>query len=101
MTPEGKVVKWLRDKLKSLYPSLVYLKYPAGEFGRAGVSDLILSIKGFSVFIEVKAEGGKVTLIQQLFLDEVNSKGALGLACIGKDEKIFELIDGHINKLKA
>jgi hypothetical protein len=52
------------------------VKYPGGTYGRKGVPDLILSVKGRFLAIEVKKPGGKTSQIQLLEQEKIRSTGS-------------------------
>jgi uncharacterized protein involved in tellurium resistance len=97
-TPEGKVVIWLKTQLQKRYGDrAIVVRYNAGRFGIKGVSDFIVSIDGYAIFIEVKAPNGKPTALQLAFLAQCNNACALGLICKGKDELIFQRINEYLH----
>lgn len=58
----------------------------------AGMSDIIGCLWGGRFLaIEVKKKGGKVSPLQQAFLDEVNDNGGLGFVAYSLDEVIKKL----------
>jgi len=95
---EMAVHTWLRAQMKKRYgKQQIYIKSPPGIYSsRRGISDFVWCVKGMFIAIEVKSPIGKITLIQQNFLDEVDAAGGLGLCCVGKDESIFQKIDDWI-----
>lgn len=56
---QTKILRWA-EKLEKVW----IVKYPGGTYGRKGVPDLILSVKGRFLAIEVKKPGGKPTELQ-------------------------------------
>ena len=58
---QTKILRWA-EKI----PEVWIVKYPGGTYGRKGVPDLILSVKGRFLAIEVKKPGGKPSQIQLL-----------------------------------
>lgn len=92
-TPEGKVKDWLIRELRKRYAQFWYYKAPGGIYGRAGVPDLLCSINGYFVAIEVKTKKGQITRLQQIELDKLEAAGAFTTVCYGKDEQVFDHID--------
>lgn len=96
-TPENivkrKITKWLKDT----WPDIFIFKYPAGMFGSTGIADLIMSINGLFVAIEVKTPKGKVTKLQMKSLKEVQKSGGIAVLIYGYDiaklEKLKAIID--------
>ena len=97
---EMAVHTWLREQMKKRYGKRqVYIKAPAGVYSsRRGISDFIFCVDGYFIAIEVKSPTGKITMIQQQFLDEVEEAGGRGLLLVGKDETIFDKIDNWIDR---
>lgn len=76
-TPEGKV----KDKVKEILATLgaYYVMPQTGGFGNSGVPDILCCLNGRFVGIECKANGGKVTRLQQSHLDEIEMRGGVSL----------------------
>jgi hypothetical protein len=72
-TPEAKV----KDQIKKiLNEHNIYYAMPHGAgFGNAGVPDFLCCWKGKFLAIEAKANGGKVTALQQKNLHDVELSG--------------------------
>jgi len=91
MTPEGKVKKKVTDMLKKY--GIYYFSPLSGGFGKSGVPDIILCVKGRFVGVECKAGGGQVTALQQAQMDKIKKAG--GYACVVRDDmdvKCLELL---------
>lgn len=59
----------------------------------AGMSDIIGCLWGGRFLaIEVKKKGGKVSPLQQAFLDEVNANGGLGFVAYSLDD-VIKMLD--------
>lgn len=77
MTPEAKVKKKVRLVLTQLN---CYFFFPAtGGYGRSGVPDVVACVKGRFVGIECKANGGKVTALQQQNLKDIELNGGASI----------------------
>ena len=76
-TPEGAV----KDKVKLILASLgaYYVMPQTGGFGNSGIPDILCCLNGRFVGIECKANGGKVTRLQQSHLDEIEMRGGVAL----------------------
>ena len=68
---QTKILRWA-EKISEVW----IVKYPGGTYGRKGVPDLILSVKGRFLAIEVKKPGGKPSQIQLLEREKIRSTGS-------------------------
>ena len=68
---QTKILRWAEKT-----PEVWIVKYPGGTYGRKGVPDLILSVKGRFLAIEVKKPGGKPSQIQLLEQGKIRSTGS-------------------------
>lgn len=61
-----KAEKRFETKIKNYLDSkgIYYVKYFANRMTRSGIPDLISTVNGYSVWIEVKAENGRPTELQ-------------------------------------
>ena len=76
-TPESKVkakVKLVLNMLGAYYTSPL-----TGGFGNSGVPDILCCYNGWFIGIECKANGGKVTRLQQMHLDDIERQGGIAL----------------------
>lgn len=76
-TPESKVKKKVRLILDAI--GAYYVFPQTGGFGNSGMPDILCCINGRFVGIECKANGGKVTRLQQSHLDEIEMRGGVAL----------------------
>jgi len=76
-TPESKV----KAKVKLVLATLgAYYTSPlTGGFGNSGVPDILCCYNGWFIGIECKANGGKVTRLQQMHLDDIERQGGIAL----------------------
>jgi len=76
-TPEGKV----KDKVKEILATLgaYYVMPQTGGFGNSGIPDILCCLNGWFVGIECKANGGKLTRLQQFHLDEIERQGGIAM----------------------
>jgi len=73
MTPEAKVKKKVKEFLKSVD---AYYVMPIGTgFGNSGAPDFIACVRGRFIGIECKANGNRVTALQQDNLDRIEQSG--------------------------
>lgn len=87
-TPEGAVLKQIRAYLEAA--GCVVIRFDNGgrtigmgrrvPSGNKGVSDLIVCTpRGRFAAVEVKAPGGKPTVDQERFLEDVRNRGGIGI----------------------
>ena len=88
-TPEGKV----KDKIKKILKAHnIYYAMPHGAgFGNAGVPDFLCCVEGNFVAIEAKASEGKVTLLQQKNLNDIEASGGMAWVINENNILMFEL----------
>jgi hypothetical protein len=90
---EAKVKQWLRQQIKKRYPDAWKYWAPGGRYSRKAVPDLIMSIDGLFISIEVKRVSGRPTQMQIIELDKIAKSGALAILLHGRNERVFKLID--------
>ncbi len=94
MTPEAKVKKKVVDILKTVG---AYYFFPAtGGFGRSGVPDIIVCLKGQFIGLECKAGNNKPTALQERELQRIVDAG--GRAFVINESNIDRLAP-HLIKL--
>ena len=76
---EKEVVDSIKEYLQTI-PNLFFWKEHGGQFGTAGIPDLIVCYKGRFIALEVKRPGGKPTLLQKITLNKIEK--AKGIAKI-------------------
>ena len=89
---QTKILRWA-EKL----PEVWIVKYPGGTYGRKGVPDLLLSVKGKFLAIEVKKPGGKPSQIQLLEQAKIRMTGSRSEIVETVDEAkkiILEVLNG-------
>ena len=87
MTPEAKVKKKVVDLLKA---AGAYYFFPAtGGFGRSGVPDIVVCLKGQFIGIECKAGNNKTTALQENELQKIRDAG--GNAFVVNEDKLKHL----------
>lgn len=70
---ENKVKRWLRGK------SIYYFKYFGNTYSTAGILDLTLCVNGRFVGVELKAEKGKVSPLQQYNIELIKKCGGIAM----------------------
>lgn len=75
-TPEGRVKAKLDKLLKSYGDELFYFSPQAGPYGRAGIPDRIVCVRGYFLGIEVKKDhAAKPTPLQEKCMLDINKAG--------------------------
>jgi hypothetical protein len=87
-TPEGKVKRKVKEELASL--GAYYVMPLTGGFGNSGIPDILCCFNGWFIGIECKANGGKVTRLQQTHLDEIEMRGGISLVVDEHNVKILK-----------
>lgn len=83
MTPEGKVKAEVKAMLKELG---IWYCMPMGQlFGKAGVPDFLVCVRGRFVGIETKAATGKVTALQKMEGEKIEKSGGKWLVVYPTD----------------
>ena len=97
-TPEGKV----KDKIKSIldkYGDEIYYFSPmTGGYGRSGVPDIVISVRGRFVAVECKTTGNKPTALQLKNLEGIVRSGGYAYVIDETSVGLFALtVDQLIN----
>ena len=88
---EKDVIDSIKEYLQTI-PNLFFWKEHGGQFGTAGIPDLIVCYKGRFIAFEVKRPGGKPTLLQKLTLNKIErAKGIARL--VTNVEQVREVIE--------
>jgi len=96
MTPEGKVKAAVRKILDA--EGVYYFSPAANGYGRAGIPDIICCVQGFFLAIELKANKGKTTALQDREIAAINAQG--GQAMVVNENNINEVKE-NIQWIKA
>lgn len=98
---ESVVQDWVKLQLTKKYGKDLYLfKVPQGPYAsKRGVPDLVMSIKGLFVAIEVKTEHGKLTALQDHEIKKIREAGGLAFVIHGKSIPSIEGIFGEIERV--
>jgi hypothetical protein len=88
-TPEGRV----KDKIKKILKAHdIYYAMPHGAgFGSAGVPDFLCCVNGEFIGVEAKANGGKVTALQQKNLSAIEASGGMAWVVDESNIDVFKL----------
>lgn len=96
-TPEGAVKNWIKTEILKKYPEAYVYVTHVGQYGKRGVPDLVMCIKGLFVAIEVKTDKGKVTALQELEGRRIEKAGGIFGVMYGRNvdqlEEMYETIE--------
>lgn len=96
-TPEGAVKNWIKEQISKRYPDCYIYVTHIGQYGKRGVPDLVMCIKGLFVCVEVKTVQGKLTELQSLEGKRIEEAGGIWMAIYGRNtdamEELYEAID--------
>lgn len=70
---ENKVKRWLKSK------NIYHFKYFGNAFSTAGVLDLTLCVNGRFVGVELKAEKGKTSPLQDAHIQQIENSGGIAI----------------------
>lgn len=70
---ENKVKRWLKSK------NIYHFKYFGNAFSTAGVPDLCLCVNGKFVAVELKAEKGKTSPLQDAHIEAIHNSGGIAI----------------------
>lgn len=88
---EQEIVDSIKKYLQTI-PNLFFWKEHGGQFGTAGIPDLIVCYKGKFIAFECKRPGGKPTLLQKITMNKIEK--AKGIARIVTSvEEVREVIE--------
>ena len=95
---EADVQLWVKQYLQKAFPDTLYIfKVPQGQYtSRRGIPDLVASIEGKFVAIEVKMGNGRLTKLQEYEIAKIDKAGGLAFTCYGKDEALMKTVCDHI-----
>jgi hypothetical protein len=82
---EKDLVNKIMQYLKAV-PELFCWKEHGGQFGTAGIPDIIICYRGKFVALEVKTENGKVSVLQEITLRKIRNAGGAALVVKSVDE---------------
>lgn len=82
---ENKIKKFLKDN------NCYFIKqWGGGQFTKSGVPDILASVNGYFVAIEVKAPTGKPSALQLYNLEQIRKSGGVALLLYPKDFDEFK-----------
>lgn len=96
VTAEGKVKIFVRKFMNTNFPGIFYYSPMGGAFGKSGMPDHIYLFKGILIGIEIKADGGRLSQLQEQTLKQMTAQGALCAVVYGRDEAKMQRIKAAI-----
>lgn len=100
-TPEGSVKNWIKEQILKRYPDAYIYVTHVGQYGKRGVPDLVMCIRGLFVTIEVKTIKGKLTELQALEGRRIEKAGGIWACIYGRNEDALEELYGQIEEVLA
>ena len=73
---EQEIVNDIKKYLQTI-PNLFYWKEHGGQFGTAGIPDIIVCYKGKFIAFECKRPGGKPTVLQKITINKIAKAGGI------------------------
>lgn len=96
-TPEGAVKSWIKSRILKEYPEAYIYVTHIGQYGKRGVPDLVMCIKGLFVTVEVKTIKGTLTDLQALEGRRIEKAGGIWTVIYGRNEdalkELYETIE--------
>jgi Holliday junction resolvase len=87
---QNKVLDFLRHK------NIWHVKIWGGGFQRAGIPDILCCVNGRFVAIELKAEGGRVSKLQEYNLTWVKESGGIAMVLRPDGYEDFKILIGEL-----
>lgn len=88
--PESRLQTKIQKALQKEFPRSFFFKTHGGPYQRAGIPDIIGSVEGSFIGIEVKVPGRENTLtdLQQHTIDQINESGGLAFMSTNPEDAI-------------
>ena len=71
---EAEIIAKIKEYLKTV-ENCFFWKEHGGQFGQAGIPDIIVCLNGRFIAFEVKTEKGKTTVLQAITLNKIRKAG--------------------------
>lgn len=88
---EQEIVNDIKKYLQTI-PNLFYWKEHGGQFGTAGIPDIIVCYKGKFIAFECKRPGGKPTVLQKITINKIAKAGGI-VKIVTSVEEVKQIID--------
>lgn len=82
---ESDIVKRIREYLKTV-PACFFWKEHGGQYGTAGIPDIIACINGHFFGFEVKTDDGRPTKLQEATIRKINEAGGTAVVVRSVEE---------------
>lgn len=83
----GEIKKYLQNK-----QDIFFWKEHGGQYGTAGIPDVIVCYKGKFIAFECKKPGGKPTLLQKIAINKIIKAGGIALI-VHSLEEVKQIIE--------
>jgi hypothetical protein len=87
-------------QLRKAFPDAFVMKIHGGGYQRAGIPDLHVSIRGRSVWIEMKRPGADTTALQKSRLEELAKTGAF-CGTAESPERAIEIVNQILTEVNV
>ena len=88
---ESDLIKKIKSYLKGI-PNIFYWKEHGGQYGTAGIPDIIVCYKGKFIGLEAKVGNNKATKLQEMTIREIRQAGGYA-AVVRSVEDVKEILD--------
>lgn len=88
---EKTIVENIKKYLLTI-PNLFYWKEHGGQYGTAGLPDIIICYKGKFIAFECKRPGGKPTLLQKITISKIERANGI-VKIVSSLEEVKEIIE--------
>ena len=82
---ESEIVRQIKEYLKTV-KGCFFWKQHGGQFGQAGIPDIIICYKGRFIALEVKTATGKTSVLQAITLRKIQQAGGIAEVVRSVDE---------------
>ena len=94
--PERDIVRKIKAYLATV-PRCFFWKEHGGQYGTAGIPDILACIDGQFFAFEVKTDTGKPTRLQEAMIQKILSAGGIA-AVVRSVEEVRALIEGALQR---
>ena len=88
---EQEIVNDIKKYLQTI-PNLFYWKEHGGQFGTAGIPDIIVCYKGKFIAFECKRPGGKPTVLQKITINKIAKANGI-VKIVTSVEEVKQIIE--------
>lgn len=100
MTPETKLQKEIQKYLKYNYPGTFIFKVHGNKFQKSGIPDLMIIIKGITIFCETKIYPNKESAVQKSVREEIWQANGISIVVYSVEEftEVLAVLFKKLNK---